>query len=322
MPPETEYDLAVAWISKSDAPFIEFLETACRAKGLSLLQITPVNLESITADLQAKKISVRALLDRFSDEDDHIFPVIEWARDHNLLWINPYEKALRARDKVLMHQDLFQHLRTPYTLIVPSFNEQPELGPIDTSPLGASFASKPSMGGGGEGVIVLCTTIDDLQTARKHFPEDRYLLQERVVPSRLAGRAAWFRVIFNAGKIYPFWWDTESHLYTPVTVVERYHFQLASLEDITAKIAGICGLQLFSTEIALSKKGEFHVVDYVNDPLDLTPISAKSGGIPDDILQFIAEDLVEWLASNLREGVKKRRAKRRRPASENPPRRS
>ncbi len=295
-----QYDFAVAWISKSDVQFVELLETACRAQGLSLLQITPVNLESITRRLQAGEISLRALLNRFSDEDEHLLPLIEWARGQDLFWVNPHEKAVRARDKILMHQDLFQHLRTPYTLILPSFNEQPELGPIDMSPLGATFATKPSQGGGGEGVIVLCTSVDDLQAARRHFPEDRYLLQERVVPARLGERVAWFRVIYNGDNIYPFWWDPESHAYTPVSVVERYHFPLASLEEMTAKIATICGLQLFSTEIALSKGGDFHVVDYVNDPLDLTPSSVVAGGIPDEILQFMAEDFVEWLASNLK----------------------
>ncbi|MGZ3512872.1 MAG: hypothetical protein ACXU93_02875 [Thermodesulfobacteriota bacterium] len=42
-------------------------------------------------------------------------------------------------------------------------------------------------------------------------------------------------------------------------------------------------------------------MDYVNDPLDLTPRSVTQGGIPDEILQFIAQDLVDWLASNLKE---------------------
>lgn len=296
-----QYDLGVAWISKQDVHFVESLEIACKDRGLTLLQITPVNLSSVIRRLEGAEITIRALLDRFSDEDEHLLPVIEWARDHDLFWVNPYEKAIRARDKGLMHQELFQHIRTPYTMILPSFNQQPELGVIDISPLGATFATKPSQGGGGEGVVVLCTSIDDIQTARQHFPEDRYLLQERIVPARLGGRHAWFRILYNGGNIYPFWWDTESHTYTPVTVVERHHFHLASLEEITAKLATICGLRFFSTEIALSNGGDFHVVDYVNDPLDLTPRSITQGGIPDEILQFIAEDLVDWLASTLRE---------------------
>lgn len=296
-----QFDLGVAWISKSDAHFVELLETACLARGLSLLQITPVNLNNIIGRFQTGEITMRALLDRFSDEDEDLVPVIEWAHDQNLFWVNPYEKAIGARDKGLMHQQLFQHVRTPYTIILPAFNEQPDLGAIDISPLGPTFATKPSQGGGGEGVIVLCTSINDIQAARRYFPEDKYLIQERVVAARLAGRPAWFSIIYNGGNIYPFWWDTESHDYTPVTVPERYHFRLAPLEEIAGKIAAICGLHFFSTEIALSSRGDFNVVDYVNDPLDLTPASAIRGGIPDEILQFIAEDLADWVALNLKE---------------------
>ncbi len=294
-----QYDLGIAWISKSDVYFVEMLERVCLDRGLSLLQITPVNLSSIIPKLETGEITFRAVFDRFSDEDEQLFPVIKWARDHNLFWINPYEKAVRARDKGIMHQELFHQIRTPYTITLPSFKEQPELGAIDISPLGATFATKPCQGGGGEGVIVLCNSIDDIQAARQDFPEDRYLLQERIVPARLAGRPAWFRIIYNGGNIYPFWWDTESHAYLPVTVAERHHFRFAPLEEITGKIAALSGMHLFSTEVAFSNAGEFIVVDYVNDPLDLTPSSAIQGGIPDEILQFIAEDLVDWVALNL-----------------------
>lgn len=296
-----QYDFGIAWISKADVHFVEMLETACQARSLSFLQITPVNLGSIIRRLESGEITIRALLDRLSDQDDDFLPVIEWGRKRDLFWINPHEKATRARDKGLMHQELFQHIRTPYTIILPPFREQPELGAIDTSPLGATFATKPSQGGGGEGVVVLCTSIDDVQAARQDFPEDRYLLQERIVPVRLSGRSAWFRIIYNGGYIYPFWWDTDAHTYTSVTVVEHRHFRLGSLEEITAKIAGICGLHLFSTEIALSTGGDFHVVDYVNDPLDLTPASVIGTGIPDEVLRFIVEDFVDWLASALKE---------------------
>jgi hypothetical protein len=196
-----------------------------------------------------------------------------------------------------MYLAIFQEILTPYTIILPSFKEEPELGPIDLSPLGANFTTKPSLGGGGEGVVVLCTTLEDIQAARRQFPEDKYLLQARIVPTPLGGRRAWFRIIYNVGKIYPFWWDTETHIYTPVTIAERYRYRLKPLEEITAKLARISGLHLFSTEIALTLDGGFHVVDYVNDPIDLTPRSQCPSSVPDEILGFIAEDLADCLAS-------------------------
>ncbi len=191
------------------------------------------------------------------------------------------------------------------TIILPPHQDQPELAPLDLSALGPTFTTKPSTQGGGDGVVVLCTSFEDVQTARRQFPEDQYLLQSRIVPASLGIREAWFRVIYNVGKIYPFWWNTETHIYAPVTVAERYHYQLEPLEEITSKIAEICGLDLFSTEIALTKEHVFQVVDYVNDPLDLAPRSEKKECVPDEILEYMAEDMAGWLASELTQREKK-----------------
>ncbi|HSR13949.1 MAG TPA: hypothetical protein VLS90_21050 [Thermodesulfobacteriota bacterium] len=290
------YDLALAWITKEDAPFAELLDTACRSRNLSFLQITPVNLDDVLRTLDDGSLSFRAFLDRGSDEDEQFIPLVRWARRNRLLRINSHEKALRARDKALMHLKLWHQLHTPYTIILPPYEKEQDLGPLDLSPLGSTFTIKPALGGGGEGVIVLCTSREDIQSARRRMPEDKFLLQARVVPAYLGQNEAWFRVIFNTGKTYPFWWNTKTHVYTPVTVCERHHFNLERLEEIAVKIARICGLHLFSTEIAVTKDGEFQVVDYVNDPLDLTPQTKVRGGVPDTALGFIAEDLAAWVA--------------------------
>ncbi len=302
-----KYDLGVAWVSKADASFVDLLDSACRSRSLFLLQITPVNLEEVLKNLRSEAVLFRAFLDRSSDEDENFLPLVQWARSHGVLRINSYERALRARDKAGMHLRLFQTVHTPYTIILPSYKERPELGPRDLSPLGSTFTTKPSNGGGGEGVIVLCTSLDDIQTARVRFPEDKFLLQARVISKRLGDREAWFRVIYNTGTIYPFWWDTETHVYRSVTVAERYHFHLAPLEEITFKIARICGLHLFSTEIALSKEGIFEVVDYVNDPIDLTPQSQIAQCVPDEVLRYIAEDLIGWLEEKLKKEAFKKK---------------
>jgi hypothetical protein len=41
------YDLCFAWNWEYDSDFAQLFENACRNKGLSLLQITPDNLESM-----------------------------------------------------------------------------------------------------------------------------------------------------------------------------------------------------------------------------------------------------------------------------------
>jgi hypothetical protein len=109
---------------------------------------------------------------------------------------------------------------------------------------------------------------------------------------------AWFRVIYCAGKVYPCWWDNDTHIYTHVTFNEEACYNLGSLRSITSSIANLCGLTLFSTEIAVTSDGRFVVVDYVNDPIDLRLQSKAFDGVPDDIVEDIAERLAELILSH------------------------
>ena len=66
---------------------------------------------------------------------------------------------------------------------------------------------------------------------------------------------------------------------------------------LAGAVAAICGLGLFSSEIALSREGVFMVVDYANDPIDLRHQSSLASGVPDEIVQFIAERLAAVAAA-------------------------
>jgi len=292
----TTHDLCLAWNWEHDASFVDLLETACRGRARSLLQITPANLERTLGDLVAGRDGARAFLDRASEADPRFLPLVDWARNRALLSINPYEDARRAWDKVAMHEALFAVLRTPYTLVIPPFSEQPSLEPLDLAPLGARFSIKPAHGGGGDGVILEARTLDQVLAARRQYPQDKYLLQQSVRPVAAGRRPAWFRVIHSAGEIYPCWWDIRTHVYTPVTAAEESHYNLLKLRDTMKTIARVCGLGLFSTEIGLADDG-LVVVDYVNDPIDLRLQSRSPEGVPDDIARFIAESLANLAAS-------------------------
>jgi hypothetical protein len=77
-----------------------------------------------------------------------------------------------------------------------------------------------------------------------------------------------------------------------VTAEEKARFGLRSLREVSARIAQVCGLHLFSTEIALTEDGKFLVVDYVNDPVDLRLQSKAIDGVPDGYVESIAGRLV------------------------------
>jgi hypothetical protein len=296
----SNYDLCLAWNWEHDAAFVTLLDAACRAHGLSLLQITPDNLIDALQSLVSGQVGFPAFLDRASDTDPRFAPVIQWACEHAVYRINPQERTSRTGDKAAMHQVLINAgLHTPHTIVLPSYEEQPALLPIDLSLLGNRFAIKPAHGGGGAGVVVEATSWSEVLIARQEYTTDRYLLQAHIVPAQLDACAAWFRVLYCTGQVYPCWWDTRTHVYAPVTPADQDRYGLGSLHDITASIARVCGLELFSTEIALASDGLFIVVDYVNDQIDLRLQSNAADGVPDDIVRDIAERLVTLVAAQI-----------------------
>ncbi len=285
------HDLCVTWNWEYDRTFLRLLGEACARRGRSLLEITPANLDASVARLAGGELRFRTLLDRASEEDPRILDVARWAAREGSGSINPYEQARRSWDKAEMHRAIFARIHTPYTIIIPSCAEAPELPPVDLGPLGDAFTIKPANGGGGAGVVVEAHALSEVSEARRRFPDNRYLLQTRVRPARLGGRSAWFRVISCCGEVFPCWWETQTHEYQAVTVAEESHHGLAPLRTLAASLAQICGLGLFSSEIALDEQGTFLVVDYANDPIDLRLQSETREGVPDAIVRFIAERL-------------------------------
>ena len=79
-----------------------------------------------------------------------------------------------------------------------------------------------------------------------------------------------------------------------MTVEEEGRHQLNVLRGMMQQIAGLCGLKLFSTEIALAQNGLWQVVDYVNDPCDYRLKSATVNGVPDEIVAAICDRVVGW----------------------------
>jgi len=285
----TQYDLCLAWNWEYDAGFVAILEAACSTRGLSLWQVTPADLPAALDALSAGGSTFSAFLDRASEADARFVPLVEWALAHGRFEINPHERVVHAVNKASMHLEFITAgIHTPHTIILPPYNQHPHVFPLDLSPLGEKFIVKPAHGGGGEGVVLEVSTFGHVLETRQAHPQDYYLLQARITPVHLAGRPAWFRVLFCGGQIYPFWWDTTTHIYTAVAGEEEGQFCLEPIRSTTLSIARVCGLDLFSTEIALTDSGLFVAVDYVNNPIDLRLQSATPDGVPDEAVRDIA----------------------------------
>lgn len=286
------YPFCLAWNWEYDADFAAVLEAAGRARGVELLQVTPENLQPVLQGLRGGTLSFGLLLDRAADADERFLGLVWWARQRGVRQLNPHEAARRSWDKAAMHRLLDPHLPTLPTVILPPYIEWPENPVLDTAPLGAHFTLKPAHGGGGEGVVLAATSLEQIQAARQEHPEDSYLLQRHIVPPEVAGRPAWFRVLYCTGQAFPCWWHPQSHRYTPVTAAEEAASGLGALRSMAATIAQASAMDLFSSEMALTPEGRIVVVDYVNDPLDLRLQSRAYEGVPDEVVAAIAERLV------------------------------
>ena len=286
------FDLCLPWYWEYDIDFVQFVERACHEQALTLWQITPNDLlESITELYQGEN-TFRTILDR-SQYDPRFEPIHRWSRQHNARRINPAEVSTWSEDKATMHLELISAgLHTPYTILLSPFIEQPVLPQMDLSPIGNQFVIKPSNEGGSEGVILGASSLDQILRARMEFPAQKYLIQATVTPRTIHGQPAWFRVFYAAGKTYPCWWHPFTHVFSTVTQQDEHKYELAPLHEITQRIASICKLDWFSTEIALTLE-DFIVVDYVNDGIDTRVQSKAVDGVPDEVIQGIAEQLVQ-----------------------------
>ena len=291
-----EYDLCLAWNWEYDADFVELLEAACRARDLSLLTVTTATLDSMLQAVDDRQIAFRVLYDRASDADERFVQLVHRARDCGAHRINSYELARCAWDKAAMHQALSPVVPTPYTIILPSYAEQPDLPPLDLAALGDSFDVKPAHGGGGRGVVLRATSIEQVRLARQEYAADTYLLQTHVVPIQVDDRLAWFRIISCMDRVFLCWWSPDSHVYTPVSAEDRERYALSPLWSLVKTIGETCSLELFSSEVALVASGDFVLVDYVNDPIDLRLQSRAVDGVPDSIVQAVAEEVAGFAA--------------------------
>jgi hypothetical protein len=295
----SRYDLCLAWNWEYDTDFVHLIEAACSVRGVSLLQVTPQSLEQVLVELQNGEIAYRILYDRASESDPRFQPLVDWAIRHRSICMNPQKKAIWSGDKATMHLEFISRgLHTPYTIILSPYSKNSNPHPSDLELLGESFAIKPACEGGGDGVILEATSWEQVLAARQQYPNEKYLLQAHVTTCNLDGRPAWFRVLFCDGAVYPCWWDQHTHVYTRVTAEEKARLGLRSLREYAARIAQICGLHLFSTEIALTEDGRFLVVDYVNDPVDLRLQSKAVDGVPDVFVESIAARLVRLVEAH------------------------
>ncbi|HUI08700.1 MAG TPA: hypothetical protein VL221_00160 [Bacteroidota bacterium] len=287
-----EIDFAVAWDWTYDREFVALLRSACDERGMRMSAFGASDAPEAAAAVRTGELRIGAFLDRAAP-DEEPFAALSAAMLASGAWYFNHPAAVRrAADKATMHLEFLSHgIEVPYTIIISPYNRerQVELSLTHLARLGRPFIIKPAnTTGGGTGVITGAETLKDVLESRQHHRDDKYLLQEKVVPVDLGGRRAWFRVFFVLGSVFPCWWDDRTHVYGEVAPGEAEAYALAPLETITREISAVCGLDFFSTEIALDLHGRYVTVDYVNEICDMRLQSQHPDGVPDGLAQTIA----------------------------------
>jgi len=300
------FDLALASDWEYDGDFFGLIADEARLLGLSTVVITPANLAETCQAWRDGRLAFRALFDRASSAAPEFAELQGLARGRGRLVLDPMEDLRWASDKATMHLEfLSAGLLAPHTLILSPFRTAPDSGLADgdLAPLGRPFYIKPANTTGGSlGVVHDAETLADVERARRTYPDDKYLLQERVVPREKDGRRYWFRGFWSYGLVQAAWWDDRTHLYGELSPVDVAAAGLEPLFEIVRRIAGVCRLGFFSTEVALDGRGLFVVVDYVNEACDMRLQSRHADGVPDAIVRNVARRLAGHVRERLARG--------------------
>jgi hypothetical protein len=310
------FDLAIGWLWEYDENFVHRLEQEAQdRRGLSTFQIREHNIEEVLDDVRRKKLHFGLYLDRAFDVDDRFSELGRILLRRGGSLVNSYDHTIEAIDKATMHLEFIQAgLFVPFTIIISPYSEHQEVGLTieDLAHLGRPFIIKPAnTTGGGIGVVTGAETLFDVIEARKELQEDKYLLQEKIIPresepSNEGGRGhrCWFRCFYVYDKVLLAWWDDLTHFYDMVTPQQERAYKLRPLHNIMRTIARVSGLNFFSSEIALRQPTSYEpssyvVVDYVNDMCDMRSVDEAADGVPNPLRDRIVERLA-LAAANIR----------------------
>ena len=288
-------DLAIAWDWEYDRDFIRMLELSAQALGLTTFSISHHNCEEILHEVHLGRLHIAVLLDRTAETDERFATLRRTLERDGVKYLNSPDAVRHASDKATMHLEFITAgVHVPYTIIISPYNKkrEVELSLSELAHLGRPFIIKPAnTTGGGIGVILGAETLKDVIETRQHHKNDKYLLQEAVLPMMLDGRKGWFRVFGVCGMVLPCWWDPETHIYSEVSASEQRRWQLVALNCVTRIIASVCRLDFFSTEIAIPNSNRHVAVDYVNEVCDMRLKSLYKDGVPDRVVAAVARQL-------------------------------
>jgi len=293
------FDLGIAFVWEYDTDFVNLIEEKLQDSGLTTYIIRGHNIAETTSKVHDKQLFFRFYLDRASDAEPSFEELARILTRRKSVIINPYKKVHHAIDKASMHLEFLRiGLNVPYSIIIPPHSEfeDVKLTVEDLSILGRPFIIKPcNTTGGGIGVVTGAESLREVLEERLNYSNDKYLIQEKVYPTILDGKRAWFRCFWAFGKPIAVWWDDQTHIYEELNEEDIFYFDLKKLFYKIRSIAKLTELDFFSTEIVLTNKDAFMVIDYVNDQCDMRLKSKHFDGVPDNVVNQIVNNMKNYI---------------------------
>ena len=290
----------------ADGFFIHCVQRRCAEKRMDFFLVEPLWIRPFLEAFERNEVYARALLNMHSEHhlpDDLFHKLVDLAEARKTIVIDPPSIARAAFDKSAIHPRIESAgLNVPPTLIIKAA-EAPflSLTPEQRELLGSPFVIKPARGYGRRGVILDARDEKDLQRSMAAWPDEKYLVQRKIIPRDLEGRPAYWRLFHVFGSLCWCWWDCFTDRYTEVTPDEIERFKLFPMGDGMHKLAALTGMNFFSSEIAQTENGSFVWIDYINDQCHMLTQSANPKmGVPDRVVEAIALRLVDAACDLLR----------------------
>ena len=295
-------DFCVGWGGWPDEPFADMIRQHSRDRGLTCVFCKNRNVQQVIHGVEAGKTRIRFHLDlsgEYEDSDDVYAKLGYVAKDSGAEMVNEPDQTVAAANKAVLHYRFERAgIPVPYTVVVR--NWEPDgfaLTPTERKKLGRPFIIKPARGYGKRGVVQADGRfLSEIAQARRFDKGDDFLLQQLVEPQWFGHHMGWFRVFFVLGEVIPCWWDKVTEHYACVTVDDFDRYSLWTLCDIVWQIAHTASMDFFTSELAIVGSGARRrclAIDYVNHPCDTTLQSESHCGVPTQLVNHLAERLVE-----------------------------
>lgn len=291
----TAPDLCVLWEWQYDDDFVDRLRRESARQKKSFADYCGEHMTDFFQALDPRGVPPGMIIDRASDDQAQLIQPLMRLKRLGALLVNDPEDMDWCRNKAAVHAELLQaEVRVPYSVILSTTEHPEELDVLELvgNRIGTPFVIKPTEGGGGENVVLDAHDHKDILEYLARTGAGSIFVQRKVLPCRLGGRRAWFRVFRVLGQVIPCWWDDLTHVYQPVTDQDQAAYSLQRLAEITGLIAKVSQLDLFSTEIAVDEDGGLVVVDAANEMPDFRLQSRHPDGVPDAVVDRIVANLV------------------------------